>query len=138
VQDAVAAREAVTQIICRYLCVLSADDVPSVARKALHWIVQRSSASSRVSNLLLVWRAAVDVDMTLWRRLQAEALAPERLAAPPLASRPHGNALIKLLEDPLMKMLRAGDAQVRSMRKYYAARPPPRRLAWSLASSGRR
>lgn len=135
VQDAIAAREAVTQIICRYLCVLSADDVPSVARKALHWIVQRSSASSRVSNLLLVWRAAVDVDLTLWQRSQAEALAPEQLAAPPLAARPHGNALIELLEDPLIKMLRAGDAQVRCTQQYHPPQPRPRLCVCSLDAS---
>ena len=115
--DAIASREAVTQIVCRYLCVLSPEDVPAVARKALHWIVQRSSASARVSCLQLVWRAAVDVDLSLWRRSQAEALAPEGLAAAPRAPRPHGNVLIELLEDPLIKALRAGDTAVRSFRR---------------------
>jgi hypothetical protein len=114
--DAVAAREAVTQIVSRYLCVLAPDDVPAVARRALRWVVQRSSASARVSCLQLIWRAAVDCDLSLWRRSQAEALAPEALAAPPRAPRPHGNTLIELLEDPLVKSFRAGDAAVRLCR----------------------
>lgn len=84
-----------------------------MARKALHWVVQRSSASARVAALQLIWRAAVDADLSLWRRSQAEALAPSALAAPPPAPRPHGNVLVELLEDPLVKGLRAGEAWVR-------------------------
>lgn len=114
--DAVIAREACTQIICRYLCILPPEDVPVVAKRVIHWILQRASGSSRVSNLLLLWRAVVDVDLSVWRRAKAEALVPKELACPPVASRPHGNTLVDLLEMPIVKALRAGDAAVRSFR----------------------
>ena len=42
----------------------------------------------------------------------AERLVPEELAAPPVVSRAHANALVEVLELPLMRMLRAGEALV--------------------------
>jgi hypothetical protein len=111
--DAVIAREACTQITCRYFSVLSPEEVPAVAKRVIHWIVQRASGSSRVANLLLLWRAVVDVDLSIWRRAQTEGLVPKELACPPVAVRPHGSALIDLLETPMVKALRAGDATVR-------------------------
>jgi hypothetical protein len=112
--DAVAAREAVTGIICRYLCILAPTDVPAVAKTIIHWIAQRASGSSRVSNLLLLWRAVVDTDLSVWRRAQAERLVPEDVASPPVVTRAHANAVVEVLELPLMRALRAGEALVRS------------------------
>lgn len=43
----------------------------------------------------------------------AERLVPEDLASPPVVSRAHANALVEVLELPLMRMLRAGEALVR-------------------------
>ena len=43
----------------------------------------------------------------------AERLVPEELAVPPVVSRAHANALVDVLELPLMRMLRAGEALVR-------------------------
>lgn len=37
---------------------------------------------------------------------------PEELASPPVVSRAHANALVEVLELPLMRMLRAGEALV--------------------------
>jgi hypothetical protein len=71
--DAITAREAATGTICRYLCILPPTDVPAVAKTIIHWIAQRTSGSSRVSNLLLLWRAVVDTDLTVWKRAQAGA-----------------------------------------------------------------
>jgi hypothetical protein len=111
--DAIVAREAASAIICRYLCVLPPQDVTAVGKTVLHWIVQRASGSSRVANLLLMWRAVVDTDLSVWRRSQAEKLVPGSVAAPQGGGRAHANALVELLELPLMRMLRAGDVLVR-------------------------
>lgn len=110
--DAIAARESATATICRYLCVLPPSDVPAVGKTVVHWVVQRASGSARVANFLLLWRAVVDTDLSVWRRAQAEQLLPEGLAAPIPAGRAHAHALIELLEVPLLKMLRAGDVLV--------------------------
>lgn len=110
--DAIAAREAATATICRYLCVLPPSDVPAVGKTVVHWVVQRASGSARVANFLLLWRAIVDTDLSVWRRAQAEQLLPETLAAPMPAGRAHAHSLIELLEVPLLKMLRAGDVLV--------------------------
>lgn len=69
--DAITAREAATGTICRYLCILPPTDVPAVAKTIIHWIAQRASGSSRVANLLLLWRAVVDTDLSVWKRAQA-------------------------------------------------------------------
>lgn len=110
--DAIAAREAATATICRYLCVLPSSDVPAVGKTVVHWVVQRASGSARVANFLLLWRAIIDTDLSVWRRAQAEQLLPESLVAPIPAGRAHAHALIELLEVPLLKMLRAGDVLV--------------------------
>lgn len=110
--DSIAARESATATICRYLCVLPPSDVPAVGKTVVHWIVQRASGSARVANFLLLWRAVVDTDLSVWRRAHAEQLLPEGLAAPTPAGRAHAHALIEMLEVPLLKMLRAGDVLV--------------------------
>ena len=86
--DAITAREAATGTICRYLCILPPTDVPAVAKTIIHWIAQRASGSSRVANLLLLWRAVVDTDLSVWKRAQA--------GMPPCIQGMHGSPLFGL------------------------------------------
>jgi hypothetical protein len=113
--DAITGREAAAATACRYLCLLPPDVVTATSKVVLHWVLTRTSASSRVGNLMLLWRALVDTDLYAWRRREAEAAVPAGLgaAAPPPAARPHAAALIDVLEEPKVRALRAGESQAR-------------------------
>lgn len=89
---------------------MQAEEVTAVAKAVLPWIMQRAAASSRLCNLLQLWRAVVDVDLNTWR------------GAPP--ERVHAGALIDVLEEPLVRALRGGTHTVRA-----ALRLPPQTVA---------
>lgn len=84
-----------------------------MAKKAMVWIMSRSSASLRLGNLLQLWRAVIDVDLAAWRRTDTPLPMPTPEGTPAKPVRPHGNTLIDILEEPLVRMLRSGTPEVR-------------------------